>query len=99
MTYDRHAYTKYERSQIMTTDATITTKQLAPKYNLKGTQLRRILRTMPAYADGVHTNYAWHPVTDKAALAQIDAAVKAIADKRAKRAADAKAALATPAAK
>ena len=73
--------------------ATLTTKQLAPKYNLKGTQLRRILRSMPAYADGVHTNYAWDPIKDKAALAQIDAAVKAIADKRAKRAAEAKAAL------
>lgn len=77
----------------------ITTKQLAPKYNLKGTQLRRILRSMPAYADGVHTNYSWDPIADKAALAQIDAAVKSLADKRAKRAAEAKAKLATPAAK
>lgn len=61
---------------VKTTPATSTpdlkplrTKHLASRFNLKATALRRILRSMPAYADGVHTNYSW---------AENDPAIKAI---------------------
>jgi hypothetical protein len=37
----------------------IQTKHLAVRFGIKTTQLRRVLRSMPEYADGVHTNYRW----------------------------------------
>ena len=42
-----------------TPDMPIRTAHLAKQFSLKATALRRILRSMPAYADGVHTNYRW----------------------------------------
>ena len=37
----------------------ITATMLAASLGMKATSLRRILRGMPEYADGIHTNYAW----------------------------------------
>jgi hypothetical protein len=37
----------------------IQAKHLAAWLGMKPTALRRILRSMPEYADGVHTNYRW----------------------------------------
>ena len=70
----------------------IQTKHLAIKFGMKATALRRILRSMPEYADGVHTNYRWAE-NDK----RIDAIGKQIAklaEDKQKRAEAAKAALA-----
>lgn len=75
-----------------TSNATLRTKHVAAKFGLKPMHLRRILRSMPTYADGVHTNYAWDPADTKA-LAAIEAAIKKAADDKAKRAEAAKAAL------
>jgi|SRR5579859_3106414 len=50
----------------------IQTKHLAAKFGIKPTTLRRILRTMPEYNDGLHTNYRW---------AEDDARIDAIAQK------------------
>lgn len=77
------------------------TKHVAKMFNMRQQQLRRILRSMAEYADGVHTNYAWDPA-DKAALQRIKAAIdakaakaeaakKAAQEKIAKAAAEAKA--------
>jgi hypothetical protein len=46
--------------------AFLQTKHLAIRFNLKPQQLRRVLRSMPAYADGVHTKYRWDPKDEKA---------------------------------
>lgn len=35
------------------------TKHVAQKFGLKPVSLRRVLRSMNEYADGVHTNYRW----------------------------------------
>lgn len=37
----------------------LTTKHVAPKFNMKPQAFRRVLRAMPEYADGKHTNYRW----------------------------------------
>lgn len=69
----------------------IQTKHLAAKFNMKTATLRRVLRSMPEYADGVHTNYRWAE-KDK----RIDAIEKQIvkmAKEKTERAAAAKAAL------
>lgn len=58
----------------------IQTKHLAIQFGMKATQLRRILRSMPEYADGVHTNYAW--AVNDPAIGRIAARIKAIADKK-----------------
>lgn len=42
-----------------TTELTVKTKHLAAMFGIKATALRRVLRSMSEYADGVHTNYAW----------------------------------------
>lgn len=55
------------------------TKHLAAQFKIKATHLRRILRSMPEYADGVHTNYKW---------AEGDKRIPAIAGQIAKLAAD-----------
>lgn len=81
------------------TDNFLTTKHLAARHNMKGTQLRRILRSMTDYADGVHTNYRWDEKADAAKLKAIEAKIKDLANKKQQRAAEAKAKLATPAAK
>lgn len=73
------------------------TKHLAAKFGMKATQLRRVLRSMPAYADGVHTNYRW--TENDARIADIEAAIKRLADEKASRATAAKAALAARVAK
>jgi len=70
----------------------IQTKHLAAKFKMKATALRRVLRSMPAYADGVHTNYRWAE-NDKA-IDAIAAAIKKLAEAKAARAIAAKAALA-----
>ena|SRR5579859_6912927 len=62
----------------------LTTRHLAKKFNLKPTQLRRILRSMPEYNDGLHTNYAWAGWDDpmiKKIEAKIHARAVAAADK------------------
>lgn len=69
----------------------IQTKHLAAKFGIKATALRRILRSMPAYADGVHTNYRWAENDPK--IADIDAQIKKLAKDKQERAAAAKAAL------
>ena len=63
------------------TEPNLTTKHVAAKFGLKPIQLRRVLRSMAEYADGVHTNYRW---TDKdPMLPKIEAAIKARAAQRA----------------
>lgn len=69
----------------------IQTKHLAAKFGIKATALRRILRSMPAYADGVHTNYRW--AENDPAIAQIDMQIKKLARDKQERATAAKAAL------
>ena len=61
----------------------IQTKHLAKEFGIKATALRRILRSMPEYADGVHTNYRWAEGDKRIPLikAQIE---KAAADKLAR---------------
>jgi hypothetical protein len=68
----------------------IQTKHLAIKFGMKATQLRRYLRNMPEYADGVHTNYRWlenDPAIDRIGTAirkaQADKAARAVAAKAA----------------
>ena len=82
-----------------TTENYLTTKHLAARFNMKGTQLRRILRSMPDYADGVHTNYRWDEKTDSHKIKAIEAKIKDLAVKKQARAAEAKAKLAAPATK
>lgn len=69
----------------------IQTKHLAKDFGIKATALRRILRSMPEYADGVHTNYRWAENDKRIPLIKAQIA-KAAADKLA-RADAAKAAL------
>lgn len=94
----------------MTSETTVVTevvkpiraKHLAAKFGMKATAFRRILRTMPEYADGVHTNYAWAENDAKAfkriegviagLKAKREAAAKEAKDKIAKAEAEAKAA-------
>ena len=76
--------------------AILKTKHLAAKFGLKPTALRRVLRSMPEYADGVHTNYAWQGESDPA-IAKIAAAIKTRKEEAEKKAIAAKAALAAKA--
>lgn len=69
----------------------IQTKHLAVKFGMKATALRRVLRAMPAYADGVHTNYRW--AENDPRIKDIEAAIAKMAKDKADRAAAAKAAL------
>lgn len=69
----------------------IQTKHLASKFGIKATALRRILRSMPDYADGIHTNYRWSE-NDKR-IAAIGVAIKKMADEKTARAKAAKEAL------
>jgi hypothetical protein len=82
-------------TKVTTPDVTdvkpLRTKHVAAKFGMKPVQLRRILRTMPEYADGVHTNYAW--AEKDPALARIEAAIKKAAALKIERAKAAKAAL------
>lgn len=81
----------------------IQTKHLAAKFGIKATQLRRVLRSMAEYADGIHTNYRWaekDPAIDRIALALKKASDDKIARaKAAKAALDARAAAAAVQAK
>ena len=74
-----------------TPDMPLRTKHIAAQFGLKPVALRRILRTMPAYADGVHTNYKW--AEKDPAIPLIGAAIKKLAEEKAARAKAAKAAL------
>lgn len=74
------------------TTPVLRTKHLAIKFGIKATQLRRYLRAMPAYADGVHTNYSW-PEGDKR-IADIEKHIAKAVQEKAQRAEAAKAALA-----
>lgn len=69
----------------------IQTKHLAVKFNLKPTALRRILRSMKEYADGVHTNYRW--AENDPRIAQIAAQIAQLNKAKTDRAAAAKLAL------
>lgn len=68
------------------------TKHLAKEFGIKATALRRVLRSMPEYADGVHTNYKWAEGDKR--IAGIKAQIDKLTAEKVKRAADAKAALA-----
>ena len=57
-------------------EALLTTKHIAAKFGLKPVVLRRVLRSMTEYADGVHTNYRWAGYGDPA-IARIEAAIAA----------------------
>jgi glycerophosphoryl diester phosphodiesterase len=70
----------------------IQTKHLAAKFNMKATALRRILRSMPEYADGVHTNYRWAENDPK--IKAIEQAISKLTAEKSARAEAAKAALA-----
>ena len=67
---------------------TLKTKHLAAKFGLKPTALRRKLRDMPEYADGVFTRYSWQGWSDPM-IAKIEAKIEA--DKKAAQEAAAKA--------
>lgn len=67
------------------------TKHVAAQFKLKPVALRRVLRNMTEYADGVHTNYSW--AENDPMLKKIEAAIKSSNDKRDKAKADAKAKL------
>jgi hypothetical protein len=58
----------------------LTAPALAKRLNLKPTHLRRILRSMDTYNDGIHTKYGW----DETTKAGQDA-VKAISSEVARR--------------
>lgn len=72
----------------------LTTSHLAKKFQMKPTQLRRILRSMPRYNDSVHTNYAWAGWGDPA-IKEIEAKIHARAVAAADKAIEAKDATAT----
>jgi mannitol-1-phosphate/altronate dehydrogenase len=72
------------------------TKHLAAKFNMKPTALRRVLRSMPEYADGVHTNYSWQGESDPR-ISRIAEAIKKQEEDRKARAAKAKEELAAKA--
>ena len=69
----------------------IQTKHLAAKFGMKATALRRVLRSMPDYADGVHTNYRWSE--NDPAIAKIKTAIDKLATEKIARAKAAKEAL------
>jgi len=69
----------------------IQTKHLAARFGMKATALRRVLRSMPDYADGVHTNYRW--AEKDPAIARIEAKLKQLAKEKEDRAKAAKLAL------
>ena len=77
--------------------ASLTTKHLSQKFGLKPTALRRVLRSMPQYADGVHTNYRWQGEHDPA-IALIAKAIEANKARKAAAKVAAQAALAKAAA-
>jgi hypothetical protein len=70
----------------------IQTKHLAVKFGMKATALRRILRSMSEYADGVHTNYRWSENDPK--IKTIELQIAKLATEKKARAEAAKAALA-----
>ena len=74
------------------TEMPIKAKHVAAKFGMKPTALRRILRAMPQYADGVHTNYAW-PSLDCAAVKEIAAKIQQLQKDKKERAEAAQAAL------
>lgn len=76
---------------VETVEMPIRAKHLAAKFNLKPTTLRRILRNMPEYADGVHTNYRWAEKDPR--IGRIEAAVKQARTEREAKAKAAKEAL------
>ncbi len=76
-----------------TTVPELRTSHLAKRFGLKPTALRRILRSMPEYADGVHTNYRWKSESDPA-IGKIAKAIEAAKVKRAAAKVAAQAALA-----
>lgn len=59
------------------TSKVLTTRDLGKKFNIKPTYLRRILRSMVEYNDGIHTKYSWDEQKDKKALEAIATAVHA----------------------
>jgi hypothetical protein len=73
------------------TETPLRTKHIAAQFGLKPVALRRILRTMPQYADGVHTNYKWAEKDPTIPL--IGQAIKKLTEEKAARAKAAKAAL------
>ncbi len=70
----------------------IRTSHLAKRFGIKATALRRVLRSMPDYADGVHTNYRWAE-NDKR-ISAIEKQLKELEKQKTEREAAAKAALA-----
>ena len=75
----------------ITPDMPLRTKHIAAMFGLKPVALRRILRNMPQYADGVHTNYKW--AEKDPAIPLIANAIKKLQEDKAARAKIAKAAL------
>lgn len=78
-----------------TAPATITilkTKEVAEKFGITPVALRRVLRTMPEYADGVHTNYKWDE-KDTKALRSIETAIAKVKKDKEAKAKEAKAKL------
>ena len=69
----------------------IQTKHLAVKFGMKATALRRVLRSMSEYADGVHTNYRW--AENDPRIKSIEDKIKQLKSDKQARAAAAKAAL------
>jgi len=67
----------------VTPEMPIKAKHLAARFNMKATALRRILRSMPEYADGVHTNYAWAEKDPR--ITRIEAKIKSLAAEKQQR--------------
>lgn len=78
-------------STASTTEMPIQTKHLASRFKIKATALRRVLRSMPDYADGIHTNYRWSENDPR--IAKIELQLKKLEQEKADRAKAAKTAL------
>lgn len=83
---------KVEKLNVKVTDKVYTTKEMSAALGMTGKQLRRILRSMDTYNDGIYTRYAWskkdYDKIVKAIKANIDAKVAAKEAKAAKAAND-----------
>lgn len=76
----------------------LTTRHIAAMAKIKPTQLRRVLRSMTEYNDGMHTNYSWvegDPMIDKI-IARVHARAQAATDKKLEDKAKATAPVTTP---
>jgi hypothetical protein len=68
----------------------LTTRDLANRFKVKPTYLRRVLRKDARYDDGQHTKYGWDAKKDEKEIARIGTLLHASAAKAADKAIEAK---------